>query len=97
MKEIFCQTHGTQQRYAIVCQHLFESLDSKKVVGLYLPHEDIPNNEPFEAWCDECEIVLDEEKGWNDKSESFADFKLVCEKCYDNIRDINFPEWREAI
>lgn len=97
MKEISCPTHGTQQRRAIVCRHLVESLSSKEIVGLFIPREDISINEPHEAWCDECEIVLDEEKGWNDKSESFADFKVVCEKCYDNIRDINFPEWREAI
>lgn len=59
MKEISCQMHGTQQRYAIVCRHLFESLDSKKIVGLNIPWEEISSNEPFEAWCDDCEVILE--------------------------------------
>lgn len=97
MKEIFCDAHGKQSRYAIVCRHLMESLNSKKSVGLNTPWEEIAADEPFEAWCEKCELVLNKEKGWNDDSEKLADFKLVCEKCYDDMKTINLTQKQNAV
>jgi len=89
MKEVYCDVHGKQNRSAIICRHLCESLHTKKVVGFSIPWEEIPEDESLEAWCNECMIILDRERGWNDVSEEFADFKFVCEKCYQNARKIN--------
>ena len=89
MKEIYCNIHGNQMKYAIVCQHLFECLRSQKKVGFCVPWEEIKEGEPKEAWCDNCHKILDQERGWNDTSEAAADFKLICSDCYADIRDLN--------
>jgi hypothetical protein len=89
MPEVYCETHGNQMRSAIICQHLFKSLQTAEVVGFAVPWEVIPEKESYEAWCVECMKILDEQQGWNDISEEFADFRLVCEACYEKVKNIN--------
>lgn len=86
-KKVDCGNHG-YRRPAFVCQHLnlekvngfHESFDSYK--GMKLDEED-----DFCAWCDECEKVRIEKKGWNDESENFAKIKLVCEECFFELKE----------
>ena len=43
-----------------------------------------------------CNEILRVEGGERtDRSEAFADLKLLCGKCYESVRELNFPEWRE--
>ncbi len=51
------------------------------------PHQLYPD-----AWCDECEKVWEEEGEWNDRSQKFADIKLLCAQCYEDVRARN---WRQ--
>jgi hypothetical protein len=46
-------------------------------------------DDDFQAWCYECEKVRVEHDGWNDESMEFSDIKLVCEKCYFEIKESN--------
>jgi hypothetical protein len=46
-------------------------------------------DDDFHAWCDECETVRQKEGEWNDKSMAFSEIKLVCEKCYFEMKGLN--------
>ena len=52
--------------------------------GMELNEED-----DFQAWCSECEKERLKTDGWNDESMEFAKIKLVCERCYFEIKEIN--------
>lgn len=87
VRKVNCCIHG-QQEETFVCQHLVESLSTGEKVGFYSAFE--PRGD---AWCSMCETVRVKEGGksgdWNDKSEAFADIKLLCGSCYDQIRELN--------
>ena len=38
--------------------------------------------EPAQAWCEACDAVLDQDRGWSDRAEALADWKLYCTGCY---------------
>ena len=40
-------------------------------------HED-----PAQAWFNDCQTVLDQERGWSDRADETADWKLVCSLCF---------------
>jgi hypothetical protein len=46
-------------------------------------------DDDLQAWCDECESVRQNEGEWNEKSMAFAEIKLVCEKCYFEMKELN--------
>ena len=46
-------------------------------------------DDDFQAWCDECEVIRQNEEEWNEKSMEFADIKVVCEKCYFEMKELN--------
>lgn len=82
-KFVDCGYHDRRRR-AFVCQHLtkekhigfeeaFESYE-----GMEFEFED----DDFQAWCNECEKIRSKHDGWDDESMAFAGIKLVCEKCY---------------
>lgn len=83
-----CGKHGSR-RPAYVCQHL----NTKHRVGFYEPtpsHPDvIQPDDDLEAWCDECEKVRAAEGEWNDTSEAFANIRLVCDKCFFEMKMLN--------
>ena len=88
MKEkVECPVHGPQDE-TYVCCHLVESLKTGEKVGFYYASE--PRGD---AWCAACEEVRVREGGesgdWNDRSEAFAQIKLLCGACYDKVRIIN--------
>ena len=79
--------HGTQE-ITFVCRHLAESLRTGTKVGFFWASE--PRGD---AWCTECENVRISEGGesgdWNERSEAFAQIKLLCGACYDAVRKLN--------
>lgn len=91
-KYVECRKHE-YNRVAFVCKHLI----GKDKVGFneaFDTYEDmeLEEDDDFQAWCDECEAVRQEEGEWNERSMAFADIKLVCEKCYFEIKALNLDE-----
>jgi len=89
---IECQAHE-KQRSAFVCKHLI----GKNKVGFNEAFETFENMElgeedDFQAWCDDCETERLKEGEWNETSMKFAEIKLVCEKCYFEIKELNLGE-----
>jgi len=83
-----CDTHGSSNA-TFICQHLA----SGEGLGFNLGYDpDNPDELCSDAWCNKCEEVLDVEGEWNDKSEAFADIKVMCEHCYEDIRDKNWVQ-----
>ncbi|AUC79958.1 hypothetical protein CW736_11550 [Nonlabens sp. MB-3u-79] len=86
---IECSVHG-KIRKAFICQHLNtnqktgfeEAFETYR--GMELDEED-----DFQAWCSKCEKTRIKTDGWNDESMEFAKIKLVCERCYFEIKEIN--------
>lgn len=88
-KYVQCGLHDFR-RIAFVCRHLNhttkvgfeESFESYEDMELF-------EDDDFQAWCDECETVRQSEGEWNDNSMAFADIKIVCEKCYFEMKELN--------
>ncbi|WP_292010992.1 DUF6882 domain-containing protein [Chryseobacterium sp.] len=88
-KTVECKKHQLA-RSAFVCQHL--NLDHPKGFEEAFdtfPGMDLDEDDNFQAWCDECEKVRVQHKGWNDESENFANIKLICEDCYFELKNFN--------
>jgi hypothetical protein len=83
-----CCTHGN--RYpAYACQHL----NTQTPVGFYEPLASDPDviyaNDELNAWCNACDEVLLKVGEWNEESEAFAKIKLICDRCYFDIKELN--------
>ena len=86
-KTIECGTHGATH-CTFVCQHLVANSEK---LGFNLGYDpENPDDLCPDAWCDQCEAVLNAEGEWNDKSEAFADIKLMCTHCYESARERNW-------
>jgi hypothetical protein len=87
-KKVECEDHGLRIA-AFVCQHL----NAINKVGFHEPFDSDPNNidpeEDLQAWCDECEKIREAEGEWNEKSEAFAKIKLICDKCFFEMKELN--------
>lgn len=89
---IDCDIHG-KIRSAFICQHLNKRIKTgfeeafPTDRGMQLEEDD-----DFQAWCDECEKVRIKYDGWTDESMKFASIKLVCERCYFEIKEFNLNE-----
>lgn len=84
-----CRVHDHRRR-AFICQHL----NNETRVGFveaFETVEDMPleEDDDFQAWCSQCEAVRQRESEWNDTSMAFASIKVVCEKCYFELKEIN--------
>jgi hypothetical protein len=80
-----CAIHGRQSA-AFVCRHLNLETRVGFVEG-YDPND--PDTASNQAWCAECDRLLVEEGEWNDRSESFAQPRLVCRACYNAMKRLN--------
>ena len=86
---IECGIHG-KLRKAFICQHLNRETKTgfeeafETSLGMELAEED-----DFQAWCSDCEKERIKTDGWNEKSMEFAKIKLVCERCYFEIKEFN--------
>lgn len=88
-KYVQCNTHEYKRR-TFICQHLNHAIK----VGFeeaFATYEDmeLSDDDDFQAWCNECEKVRQKEGEWNDKSMEFAQIKVVCEKCYFEMKELN--------
>jgi len=92
-KMVECSTHG-ERSSTFVCHHLLKGEGIGFNVG-YDPEE--PDALYPDAWCDACEEVVDQEGEWNDKSEKFADIRLLCSECYCETRKRNWKEDETAV
>jgi hypothetical protein len=81
-KRIHCEVHGPGY-VTYVCRHLVQGR------GLGFFCADDPDDERPDAWCGDCDQVLEEEGDWNDRSEGFAQVTVVCSRCYDVLRKRN--------
>lgn len=88
-KFVQCNKHEYRRR-AFVCKHL-NKVDKVGFEEAFETHEnmELGEDDDFQAWCSECEIVRQQENGWNDVSMKFADYRLFCEKCYFEIKEAN--------
>lgn len=89
---IECSIHG-KIRKAFICQHL----NTKNKTGFEEAFETyrgmkLDEDDDFQAWCTECEKVRLKTDGWNDESMKFANIKLVCERCYFEVKELNLNE-----
>lgn len=86
---IECGIHG-KLRKAFICQHLNTESKSgfeeafETYRGMELDEED-----DFQAWCSQCEKERLKTDGWNEESMEYAQIKLVCERCYFEIKELN--------
>ncbi len=86
-QQIECTTHGRKE-YCIICWHLSE----QSGLGFYASTAEV--FAPAQAWCEGCDVVLEEERGWSDRAEEFADLKLLCSACYEEtLRRHRFISW----
>ncbi|MFD2247013.1 DUF6882 domain-containing protein [Pontibacter ruber] len=91
-KLIECEVHGEIRR-AFICQHLNREVKTgfeeafPTYRGMVLEEDD-----DFQAWCDECEKIRIQHDGWSDELMEFAEIKLVCERCYFEIKEFNTEE-----
>lgn len=84
--KVECETHGLNPP-AFVCAHIASNVSE----GFFEPDEesdsDWESEENFKiAWCDRCDEILMKEGEWNDTSESFAQFTLICEGCFNVLK-----------
>lgn len=74
-----------EQETTFVCQHLLKTFETGDRIRFYYAGE--PRGD---AWCEERErkrIELGGEAGdWNDESMVFANIKIICGLCYDELR-----------
>ncbi|MBR7791327.1 hypothetical protein KDM87_01855 [Undibacterium sp. FT147W] len=85
VSQMICPIHGTQ-RVSFICHHL----QYAENIGFYIPDEPPTDEDPdLMAWCSECEKTRIAERGWNDRSEAFANIIAICEGCFATIRARN--------
>lgn len=78
--EVSCQTHG-KSFATYLCQHLADA------TGIGFFHAESSDIDPFpDAWCVECEEILQKEGEWTDSALKTANFRLVCAHCYPRAR-----------
>jgi hypothetical protein len=93
---IECCEHGKQQE-TYVCQHTVESLKDGQPRGFCWSIEQPENPRP-DAWCSECEDLVNKNGEWEGEAEEFSNVKILCGVCYDSVKLLNFPSkkawWR---
>lgn len=90
--QIECAEHGKTPA-TFICRHLSEG----EGLGFHEGHDpENPDDLYPDAWCDACEEVLEREGEWNDTSEGFANIKIVCANCYQDIRERNWKQDDDA-
>jgi hypothetical protein len=85
---VTCAEHG-QRQGAFVCQHL---VSGSGLGFCWAEDPENPDQQCPDAWCDSCNVALDEAGEWNERTLAMADIKLVCDLCYEQIRERN---WRQ--
>lgn len=93
-KFLDCEKHERRRR-AFVCQHLTR----KSNAGFHESFETFEDMEfefeddDFQAWCNECETERLKQGEWNEEVMEFAGIKLVCERCYFEMKESNIARY----
>lgn len=82
-----CALHGPQQA-TFVCRHVVQSLRDDQPRGFWTSEVSLDNPRP-DAWCTECEELVNRVGEWNDATEAFAGVTLLCGACYDRAREMD--------
>jgi hypothetical protein len=77
-----CTHHGPSQTI-FVCQHL------PRGAGVGFNPATDPGNPRPNAWCDACDRMLVQERGWTDRAEAMAKIVVICASCYDIVEERN--------
>ncbi|MCG8315482.1 MAG: hypothetical protein MI976_19920 [Pseudomonadales bacterium] len=86
--KVECSTHGKTSA-TFICHHLSEGEN----LGFHMGFDPDDGDDLYpDAWCDKCDQVLEKEGEWNDASAAFANIKLVCSGCYQEIREKNWTQ-----
>jgi hypothetical protein len=87
-QRVACGQHG-ERRATFVCQHLLAG----KRRGFHHSTENPCEAWP-DAWCGACDAVVERSGVWSDAAmhEADADIRMVCDICYECMRD---RHWRE--
>lgn len=90
-RTVECDAHGSAHA-AFVCSHLFSRPEQ-------VWYCDYPSkSDPYpDAWCAECEAVVEKENGWSDRACAFADIKLICGQCYVDLQSRSIPALEDAV
>jgi hypothetical protein len=72
---IDCDEHGSSPG-CIICRHLGEGR------GLGFWSIKAAADGPAQAWCEDCDKVLEEDRGWTDRGDAQADWQIYCTQCY---------------
>jgi hypothetical protein len=92
-KKVECGKHGSSAA-TFVCQHLA----SGEKLGFNVGYDpEFPDDLYPDAWCNECEKMLESEGEWNEVSEKYADIKLLCSQCYEDLREKNWVQDDESL
>lgn len=89
-KFVDCENHE-RRRKAFICQHL-EKGSKNGFEESFETYEDMEyeyEDDDFQAWCNDCEKIRIKENGFTDKVMESVKLKLVCEKCYFEIKETN--------
>jgi hypothetical protein len=78
---IRCSTHGNRVA-AVVCGHMIGP--TGRCLGFV---ENSSDPDDLQAWCDECEAAFLQESGLTPEFETLNDRKIVCESCYQDLRE----------
>ncbi len=71
-----CDDHGSTPD-CLVCKHLCD----RRGLGYWAIKSD--DTGPDQAWCNDCDAVLEEDRGWSDRACAVADWQIYCTFCYD--------------
>jgi len=87
-----CVEHGTRPA-TFVCQHLVTEFGAGFHWGT---DPDEPDAWWPDAWCDDCERVLEQEGEWTPRALEAAGLRLLCDRCYEVARERNWNQDDEA-
>jgi hypothetical protein len=91
-KSVECSEHGVGDA-TYVCQHLVSGIAS----GFHCDHDDGDQFQGWpDAWCDACDRVYKSEGGWNERSEALVGVRLLCDRCYQRVRERNWKQDDQA-
>ena len=78
---VYCDNHG-ESEVTVVCIHLTEH-----VGGLGFNRAEPSEENPFpDAWCNNCDLILEEHGGWDDVPEELIELCVLCSGCYERSR-----------
>jgi hypothetical protein len=86
-----CGTHGEREA-RFVCDHLFRNgREATPQVMVYFEPAHEPHEPTPAIWCQACEDVILERGAIDDVAQDFAEFRAVCDFCFQKYLDANVP------